>query len=474
MIPPWVLIDVHLKHIKMFIADLVQTGMTSVHIKVLNELLDSATAHEIGPYSVVLAEATLDSFMGDFAYLAQKFMEMESCNVLFALANMEEKVQVVARSRVDAVDVANAAWAGTTSQVSMSALIAATDDTDRATGLSLQAASDLEPYFEAVRVLYGEFESGLPGPTGRVYHHEIPGGQLSNLRQQAIALGLGDRFEAIEDMYAAANAMLGNIVKVTPSSKVVGDLALALVGQGVDPAAFADDPQRYDIPDSVIGFLNGDLGQPPGGWPEPFRTKALAGRRTRPVETELSDADAEALASDPRRTLNRLLFPGPTKDFEEATEKYSDLSVLTTRQFLHGLEPGIEHQVPIERGKTLLMSLQAIGEADERGLRPVMATVNGQVRQVLVRDLGVQSSVVAAERANPDDPGQVPAPFSGVVTLTVAAGDTVAVGDQVATIEAMKMEASITSPVAGTVQRVALQQSQTVEGGDLLLVVTPS
>ena len=356
----------------------------------------------------------------------------------------------------------------------MSALIAATDDTPRATGLSLAAAQDLEPYFEAVRVLYGEFESGLPGPTGRVYTHEIPGGQLSNLRQQAIALGLGDRFEAIEDMYAAANRMLGNIVKVTPSSKVVGDLALALVGQNIDPVAFETDPQKYDIPDSVIGFLNGDLGDPPGGWPEPFRTKALAGRRVRPVETDLSDADAAALASDPRRTLNRLLFPGPTKDFEEATEKYSDLSVLTTRQFLHGLEPGIEHQVPIERGKTLLMSLQAIGEADERGLRPVMATVNGQVRQVLVRDLGVQSSVVAAERANPDDPGQVPAPFSGVVTLTVAAGDTVAVGDQVATIEAMKMEASITSPVAGTVQRVALQQSQTVEGGDLLLVVTPS
>ena len=375
---------------------------------------------------------------------------------------------------VDAVDVATAAWAGTTSQVSMSALIAATDDTPRATGLSLAAAQDLEPYFEAVRVLYGEFESGLPGPTGRVYTHEIPGGQLSNLRQQAIALGLGDRFEAIEDMYAAANRMLGNIVKVTPSSKVVGDLALALVGQNIDPVAFETDPQKYDIPDSVIGFLNGDLGDPPGGWPEPFRTKALAGRRVRPVETDLSDADAAALASDPRRTLNRLLFPGPTKDFEEATEKYSDLSVLTTRQFLHGLEPGIEHQVPIERGKTLLMSLQAIGEADERGLRPVMATVNGQVRQVLVRDLGVQSSVVAAERANPDDPGQVPAPFSGVVTLTVAAGDTVAVGDQVATIEAMKMEASITSPVAGTVQRVALQQSQTVEGGDLLLVVTPS
>ncbi|MFP5415603.1 MAG: pyruvate carboxylase [Actinomycetes bacterium] len=372
---------------------------------------------------------------------------------------------------VDAVDVASAAWAGTTSQVSMSALIAATDDTGRASGLSLESATNLEPYFEAVRVLYGPFESGLPGPTGRVYHHEIPGGQLSNLRQQAIALGLGHRFEAVEDMYAAANRMLGNIVKVTPSSKVVGDLALSLVGQNVDPAAFEADPQRYDIPDSVIGFLNGDLGDPPGGWPEPFRSKALEGRRTRPVETELAAEDAEALASEPRRTLNRLLFPGPTREFEEATEMYSDLSVLTTRQYLHGLEPGLEHEVPIERGKTLLMSLQAIGDADERGLRPVLATINGQMRQVMVRDGSVQSSVVAAERANPNEKGQVPAPFSGVVTLTVGVGDEVAVGDQVATIEAMKMEAAITSPVAGTVQRVALQHAQAVEGGDLLLVV---
>ncbi len=372
---------------------------------------------------------------------------------------------------VDAVDVASAAWAGTTSQVSMSALIAATDDTERATGLSLRAAEDLEPYFEAVRVLYGMFESGLPGPTGRVYHHEIPGGQLSNLRQQAMALGLGERFEAIEDMYAAANKMLGNLVKVTPSSKVVGDLALALVGQGIDPDAFEADPQKYDIPDSVIGFLNGDLGDPPGGWPEPFRTKALAGRRTRPVETELADADAAALAADPRGTLNRLLFPGPTADFLEATEEYSNLGVLTTRQFLHGLEPGIEHNVPIERGKTLLMSLQAIGEPDDRGMRPVLATINGQMRQVMVRDESVKTTVVAAERANPANPGEVPAPFSGVVTLTVAVGDTVEAGDQVATIEAMKMEASITSAVAGVVQRVALQQSQAVEGGDLLLVV---
>ena len=225
--------------------------------------------------------------------------------------------------RQDAVDVAAASMAGTTSQVSMSALVAALEGTERDTGLDLGAVTALEPYFEHVRKMYAPFESGLPGPTGRVYVHEIPGGQLSNLRQQAIALGLGDRFEEIEEMYAAANRILGNIVKVTPSSKVVGDLALALVGRNADPDDFEARPQAYDIPDSVIGFLNGDLGVPPGGWPEPFRTKALAGRVTKPVVTELSDADSAALAAEPRRTLNRLLFPGPLRDYEEAVESLS-------------------------------------------------------------------------------------------------------------------------------------------------------
>jgi len=189
------------------------------------------------------------------------------------------------------------------------------------------------------------------------------------------------------------------------------------------------------------------------------------------VVTELSDADAAALASDPKRTLNRLLFPGPTKDYEEACEDFSDLSVLTTRQFLHGLQLGVEHEVPIERGKTLLVTLIAIGEADERGLRPVMATINGQMRQVWVRDESVKSTVVAREKADPSVKGQVAAPFSGVVTLTVEVGQAVAEGDQVATIEAMKMEAAITSPVAGTVTRLAIGHAQAVEGGDLLVVV---
>jgi pyruvate carboxylase len=375
---------------------------------------------------------------------------------------------------VDAVDVASAPLAGTTSQVPMSALVAATDGTDRATGLDLRAVCDLEPYWEAVRKIYSPFESGLLSPTGRVYDHEIPGGQLSNLRQQAIALGLGEKFEAIEDTYAAANRILGNIVKVTPSSKVVGDLALALVGRGADPAEFEARPQDFDIPESVIGFLNGQLGEPPGGWPEPFRGNALKGRTSAvPSTTALTEDDRRGLADAPRATLNRLLFPGPTREFETARETYSDLSVLPTAQFLHGLRPGHEVEIEIEPGKRLLVGVQSISEVDERGLRTVMCTMNGQLRPVQTRDESAHVDVRAAEKADPAAPGHVPAPFAGVVTLAVEAGQVVEAGATVASIEAMKMEAAITTPVAGTVQRLAIGAQQQVEGGDLLVVVQP-
>jgi pyruvate carboxylase len=372
---------------------------------------------------------------------------------------------------VDAVDAATATMAGTTSQPSLSALVAATDHTDRPTGLDIEHVFALEPYWESVRRLYRPFESGLASPTGRVYFHEIPGGQLSNLRQQAIALGLGDRFEAVEDMYAAADRILGHLVKVTPSSKVVGDLALALVGAGADPAAFEADPQKFDIPASVIGFLNGELGDPPGGWPEPFRTKALAGRQAQPRVTELTAEQEQDLASEPRRTLNRLLFPGPARDFETARDSFGDLSVLGTGLFLHGLEQGKEYEVEIEPGKRLLIGVQSIGAADPRGLRTVMFTLGGQLRPIQVRDRSAQVEVKAVEKADPGRPGQVAAPFAGVVTLTVGEGDRVEAGGVVATIEAMKMEANITSPVAGAVSRTAIAAHQQVEGGDLLVVI---
>lgn len=375
---------------------------------------------------------------------------------------------------VDAVDVASASLAGTTSQPSASALVAALAHTPRDTGISLDAVSSLEPYWEAVRRVYAPFESGLPGPTGRVYKHEIPGGQLSNLRQQAMALGLGERFEAIEDMYTAADRILGHLVKVTPSSKVVGDLALHLVGLNADPADFEANPQNYDIPDSVIGFLSGELGDPPGGWPEPFRTKALQGRSVKVRDVELSAEDSAALKSDSKtrqRTLNRLLFDGPTKDYLKSVETYGNISVLDTRDYLYGLQRGTEHEIQLERGVRLIASLEAVSEPDEKGMRTVMCTLNGQSRPVMVRDRSVVSNVKAAEKADPAQPGQVAAPFAGAVTVTVKPGDSVNAGDTVATIEAMKMEASITTPVGGKVSRLAISAVEQVQGGDLLLVI---
>ncbi|WP_448612382.1 pyruvate carboxylase [Geodermatophilus sp. URMC 60] len=372
---------------------------------------------------------------------------------------------------VDAVDGAVASMAGTTSQPPLSAIVAATDATERATGLDLAAVNDLEPYWEAVRRVYAPFESGLAAPTGRVYRHEIPGGQLSNLRQQAIALGLGQRFEEVEDAYAAADRLLGRLVKVTPSSKVVGDLALQLVGSGVSVEDFAAEPGKYDLPDSVIGFLRGELGDPPGGWPEPFRTRALEGRRPAEPPAELSADDERGLAEAPRETLNRLLFPGPTREFEAHAEQYGDVSVLPTKEFLYGLRPGDEHAVDLEPGVTLLVGIEAISDPDERGMRTVMCTLNGQLRPVSVRDRSVDAAVKAAEKADRSDPGQVAAPFAGVVTLQVKEGDTVESGQPIATIEAMKMEASITAPVGGTVERLAISEVQQVEGGDLLVVL---
>ncbi|MFI6518455.1 pyruvate carboxylase [Spirillospora sp. NPDC050679] len=374
---------------------------------------------------------------------------------------------------VDAVDGAAAPLSGTTSQPPLQAIVAHTDFTDRATGLDLDSLTAMEPYWEAVRRLYAPFEMGLPAPTGRVYDHEIPGGQLSNLRQQAVALGLGDRFEEIERLYAAADRMLGRLVKVTPSSKVVGDLALHLVAAGADPEAFAADPGGYDIPDSVIGFLAGELGDPPGGWPEPFRTRALGARGYTPPRAELTGDEEKALAGpEVRQTLDRLLFPGPAKEYRETRAAYGDLSVLPTGPFLYGLRAGREVSFDLEPGVRVLAGLEAVGDVDEAGVRQVICTVNGQLRTLSVRDRAVASDAPPVERADPADPGQVAAPFDGSVTLRVAKGDTVAAGDVVATIEAMKMEASITAPVAGTVTRLAVPAATPVQAGDLLLTIS--
>ena len=377
---------------------------------------------------------------------------------------------------VDAVDGAAAPMAGMTSQPSLAAIVAATDNTERETGISMDALGDMEPYWETVRTLYAPFETGLRSPTGTVYRHEIPGGQLSNLRQQAQALGLSERFEEVERLYARCDDLLGHIVKVTPTSKVVGDLALYLLSANIDPDELEKNPGDYDLPGSVVGFLRGELGVPPGGWPEPFRSRALEayGEPAEEADGALTAEDRESLGAGAkrRRTLNRILLPGPTKDHEASESRYGDVSVVPTRAFFYGLERHEELAVDLEPGVRLYIELEAVTEADESGIRTVLCTLNGQPRPIDALDRSLEPEVPRREKADTDDSGHVAAPMTGVVTLSVEKGEKVETGQKVGTIEAMKMESSITAQAAGAVERLAVSSGTNVEPGDLLLVLS--
>jgi pyruvate carboxylase len=375
---------------------------------------------------------------------------------------------------VDAIDGAAAPLAGMTSQPSLAAIVAATASTERDPGLSLDALLALEPYWEAVRGMYGAFETGLKAPTGRVYRHEMPGGQISNLRQQADAVGLAGRFDEVEVAYERANALLGHIVKVTPSSKVVGDLALFAVSTGIDFDELERRPGSFDLPDSVIDFLRGGLGTPPAGFPQPFTELALAGRGPAPAPLEIEGelaARLERAGDDRRAALAEILFPGPAREFAVAREQFGDVSLIPTPEFFRGLREEEELAIELAPGVTLLFELEAIGEADGRGMRTVLVRVNGQMRPVEVRDRSVEAAGEQIERADPAVPGQVPAPVTGIVTLLVGVGDAVAEGDPIATLEAMKMESTITAPQAGTIERLAASSGSRLEQGDLLLVI---
>jgi pyruvate carboxylase len=378
---------------------------------------------------------------------------------------------------VDAVDGASAPMAGMTSQPALSGIVSAMEHTERATPLSLEALLDLEPYWEAVRTMYAPFESGLRAPTGRLYRHEIPGGQLSNLRQQAIGLGLGKRFEEIELAYARADELLGNIVKVTPTSKVVGDLALFVVSGGIDWDELREAPQEFDLPASVLAFLRGELGEPAGGLPQPFARRALRGEEEGDGASDdgAGDGDGDGRLATPgidrRSALSALIFPGPASDCADAMHRYGDVSVIPTPAFFYGLRDGEELSIELEPGVKLILELEAVSEPDERGMRTVLTRLNGQMRPIDVRDESIEAAAPDVERADPSDPGHVAAPLSGVVTLTVEEGEEVEEGQPVAVLEAMKMESTITAPAAGKVKRVAAKSGGRLDQGDLVLVI---
>lgn len=277
----------------------------------------------------------------------------------------------------------------------------------------------------------------------------------------------------MQELYAVANELLGKPIKVTPTSKVVGDLALFLASGDIDIAALRTDPGSFDLPASVLGYLGGELGAPPAGFPEPFRTMAMAGRGDVVQHVPLNGEDDMALDGPRRRAvLSRLLFPGPWQEFEQTVEVFGDVSVIPTETFLYGLQPGRMVTVMLEPGVEVLVELQTVGEVSDEGMRTLHLRVNGQPRPVQTRDRSVAARRATARRADPTDPTHVGAVLPGVATPKVAVGDRVVTGQALALIEAMKMESTVSSPRDGTVTELLAQAGANVEVGDLLLVLT--
>ncbi len=380
---------------------------------------------------------------------------------------------------VDGVDCASAPMASGGSQPSLGALLAAMAHADRdpsaGGGLDLADAATLEPYWTAVRDLYAPFEAGQRSPATSVYRHEVPGGQLSNLRAQADALGVGDRFTEVLEAYHDANLLLGRPVKVTPSSKVVGDLAVWMVAAGVTRADLLAEPARHDLPASVIAFLQGQLGVPEGGFLEPFTSEVLAGKPplAEPVFNALDRADL----ADPvtrRAALTRLMLPAEAAAFETSRRTYGDVSLLPTHAYLYGLQHGRTEVIDIAAGQQMFVDLDAIGDLDETGRRSVHLRANGQPVVLRVVDEHAPKSANVRPKAEAGNPGHLGASVPGVISVLVKPGDQLQAGDKVAIIEAMKMESAVTTGTAGTVDTVHVQDTWQVEPGDLVVTMTPA
>ncbi len=389
---------------------------------------------------------------------------------------------LAAEEGVDVVDAAMAPLSGTTSQPSLHALIEALRFSERDTGLeagSLQAAAD---YWAAVRGYYRPFDSGQVAPSADVYRLEMPGGQYTNLYEQARALGLEDRWPEVCQTYAEVNQLFGDIIKVTPTSKVVGDMALFMVANNLTAADVRAGKQELAFPESVVEFFEGKLGQPPGGFPEDLQKRVLRGRaplRDRPG-LSLPPADFAATRGHLEQQLARpvsaqevvthLLYPRVFPEFAAHGQQYSDTSVLPTPAFFYGLEPGEEVNVEIEKGKTLIVKFLTVGDPHPDGTRTVFFELNGQPRGVQVHDRSLESAGQTHPKAEAGNPYHVGAPMPGlVVTVAVAASEQVYQGQKLFTLEAMKMETTVHAERVGRVAEVYVKPGTQVDAGDLLV-----
>ncbi|MES2843872.1 MAG: pyruvate carboxylase [Pseudomonadota bacterium] len=384
---------------------------------------------------------------------------------------------------VDAVDAAMDAFSGGTSQPCLGSIVEALRHTERDTGLDIAAIRQLSNYWEQVRNQYAAFESGMPAPASEVYLHEMPGGQFTNLKAQARSLGLEERWHEVAQAYADANQMFGDIVKVTPSSKVVGDMALMMVAQGLTRAQVEDPGVDVAFPDSVVDMLKGNLGHPHGGWPEGIQKKVLKGETPLterpgaslpPVDLEEARAKLSAellgLTIDDEDLNAYLMYPKVFLDYMGRHRIYGPVRALPTKTFFYGMEPGEEITAEIDPGKTLELRLQAVGETTEDGEAKVFFELNGQPRVIRVPNRAVKAKAAARPKAMEGNPAHVGAPMPGsVASVAVTLGQKVHAGDLLLTIEAMKMETGLHADRAAVVKALHVQPGSQIDAKDLLV-----
>jgi len=382
---------------------------------------------------------------------------------------------------VSVVDCAFSAVSGVTSQPSLEGLVRSIENTKRQSSLEPGELLPVSSYWETIRDIYQPFESDLKTSTAEVYINEIPGGQYSNLKPQAESLGLGDKVQELKDAYTAVNHLFGRIVKVTPSSKVVGDLALFMVANNLTVEDLVEQAGSLSLPESVVSFLRGEIGVPYGGFPEEFRAKVLKGEKSVDLPP-LPPADFEQAASDIKEfskvepsnkdILSYLLYPRVFKDFAKARDLYGRLMVLPSESFFYGLEEGKEISVELEPGKLLYISLVTLSETDDKGRRTVFFDLNGQTRGISVVD---QSSGVKVEehlKADSANPAHIGAPLAGVIVeMSISGGDSVAAGDPLFVLEAMKMQTVVSAQSDCKISEIKISSGTRVSGGDLVMVV---
>ncbi|MEE4346757.1 MAG: biotin/lipoyl-containing protein, partial [Paracoccaceae bacterium] len=384
---------------------------------------------------------------------------------------------------VDAVDAAMDAFSGGTSQACLGSVVEALRHTPRDTGLHMERVREISDYWEQVRAQYVAFEAGLQAPASEVYLHEMPGGQFTNLKAQARSLGLEDKWPEVARTYAEVNQMFGDIVKVTPSSKVVGDMALMMVSQGLTRAQVEDPATDVAFPDSVIDMMRGNLGQPPGGFPPAMVAKVLKGEKPNterpgahlpPVDFEATRAELEKQLEgrkiDDEDLNGYLMYPKVFLDYLGRHRIYGPVRTLPTRTYLYGMEPGEEITAEIDPGKTLEIRLQAVGETTDDGEVKVFFELNGQPRVIRVPNRLVKSQTAQRPKAESGNPAHIGAPMPGVVASVAAtAGAKVKAGDLLLTIEAMKMETGIHADHDATIKAVHVTPGASIDAKDLLV-----